>query len=66
MGHSVTMFALVLGMLVVTGCAVVVVGVVAVPARRDGKGLLTARGEGVVGRARERAQILGRRTAGTH
>ena len=48
------MVILVLAMLVVTGCAVAVVGVVAVPARRDGRDVLTAKGEEARRAARER------------
>ena len=66
LSHSYDMVILVLAMLVVTGCAVAVVGVVAVPARRDGRGLLTAKGEGVVVAARARATGLSRHTADTH
>ncbi|MGL5930555.1 MAG: hypothetical protein ACRCY8_16615 [Dermatophilaceae bacterium] len=43
------MLAVVLGMLLCLVLAVVVVAVVAVPARRSGRDLLTERGEAVVG-----------------
>ncbi|HET7474761.1 MAG TPA: hypothetical protein VFJ97_01905 [Dermatophilaceae bacterium] len=42
------MVAVVLGMLVCVGCAVWVVGLVAVPARREGRDVLTERGEQVL------------------
>jgi hypothetical protein len=60
------MFFLILAMLVATGLGVAVVAVVAVPARRDGRDLLTTKGEGVVDSARERVGGLSRRTADTH
>jgi hypothetical protein len=60
------MFSLVFSMLLATALAVVVVAVVAVPARRDGRGLLSAKGERAVDSARARAAAAGRRTAGTH
>lgn len=66
MGHSGLMFFLIFAMLVATGLGVAVVAVVAVPARRDGRDLLTAKGEGVVDSARERVGGLDRRTADTH
>ena len=49
-GHTGHMFALVFGMLVCLVGGMVVVGVVAAQARKDGRELLTARGEEVVGR----------------
>ncbi|HET7399259.1 MAG TPA: hypothetical protein VFJ94_12145 [Intrasporangium sp.] len=57
------MVFLVLAMLVATGLAVAVVGVVAVPARRNGRDVLTAKGEGVLEAARERVGGVGRSTA---
>jgi hypothetical protein len=48
------MFILVLGMLLSVVLAVTVVGVVAIPARREGRDLLTPKGEEVVSRVRER------------
>ena len=58
---------LVIAMLVATGLGVAIVGVVAVPAHRDGRDVLTAKGEGVARSARERARALGRGTrARTH
>lgn len=50
MGHNGHMFALVLGMLVCLVGGMVVMGFVVAQARRDGRDLLTARGEEVVGR----------------
>lgn len=60
------MLSLVFAMLLATVLAVAVVMVVAVPARRDGRGLLTDRGEKAVGSARARASAVVRRTADTH
>lgn len=60
------MVILVLAMLLVVGFAVAVVGLVAVPAHRDGRELLTAKGEGVLDAARDRVTTLGRHTADTH
>mgnify|MGYP001792334351 CR=1 FL=1 len=48
------MVILVVGMLVSLMLAVAVVGLVAIPARRQGRDLLTPRGEAVVSRVRER------------
>jgi len=48
------MFILVLGMLLSVALAVAVVGVVAIPARREGRDLLTPKGEEVVSRVREK------------
>ncbi|MDO5503605.1 MAG: hypothetical protein Q4G67_10570 [Actinomycetia bacterium] len=50
------MFALVLGMLICLALALAVVGLVAVPARRDGREVLTHRGEELVESVRERRQ----------
>ena len=50
------MVALILGMLVCVALALVVVALVAIPARREGRDLLTPRGEEVVAQARERTQ----------
>ncbi len=68
MSHSGPMFSLVLAMFLATALAVTVVAVVALPARRDGRGLLTAKGEAAIdsARARARARAAGRRTADTH
>ncbi|HET8601569.1 MAG TPA: hypothetical protein VFL99_14675 [Segeticoccus sp.] len=48
------MFTLVIGMLVCVVIAAVVVGVVAVPARREGREVLTPHGEEVVAHVRHR------------
>jgi hypothetical protein len=48
------MVALVLGMLLCVVLAVAVVGVVAIPARRQGRDLLTPKGEEVVSMVREK------------
>jgi hypothetical protein len=48
------MVILVVGMLLCLLLAVAVVGLVAIPARREGRDLLTPRGEEVVSRVRER------------
>jgi hypothetical protein len=52
--HHRPMFVLVLGMVMSVGLAVAVVCVVAVPARRDGRDVLTAKGEDVVSTVRDR------------
>ena len=44
------MFALVLAMLVILALGVAVVGLVALPARREGRDVLSSRGEDVVDR----------------
>ena len=56
------MVFLVISMLVVTVLGVAVVGVVAVPAHRDGRDLLTTKGERVTRSAQRRAHTLGRGT----
>ena len=48
------MVALIFGMLLSVVLAVAVVGLVAIPARREGRDLLTPKGEEVVSRVRER------------
>ena len=48
------MVALVLGMLLCVALAVAVVCVVAIPARRQGRDLLTPKGEEVVAKVREK------------
>ena len=48
------MFVLVVGMTVSVGLAVAVVCVVAVPARRQGRDMLTAKGEDMVSQVREK------------
>ncbi|KGN40453.1 hypothetical protein [Knoellia aerolata] len=50
------MVALIIGMLICVGLALVVVALVAVPARRDGRGILTPKGEEVVSALKERQQ----------
>lgn len=50
------MVALIIGMLICVGLALVVVALVAVPARRDGRGILTPKGEEVVIALKERQQ----------
>jgi hypothetical protein len=50
------MVALVLGMLICVGLAVAIVAIVAVPARRDGRDVLSPRGEEVVTALKERTE----------
>mgnify|MGYP006972342259 FL=1 len=50
------MTALILAMLLCLGLAVAVVGMVAVPARREGRDVLTDRGEAVVGALKDRTE----------
>lgn len=50
------MVALILGMLICVALALVVVALVAVPARRDGRGILTPQGEEVVSALKQRQQ----------
>ena len=50
------MVALILGMLVCVVLALAVVALVAIPARRDGRGVLTPKGEEVVIALKERQQ----------
>ena len=54
------MVSLVLGMLVCVGLALVVMALVAVPARRAGRDVLTERGEEVIGSLRDRQLVPGR------
>jgi hypothetical protein len=54
------MVAVVVGMLFCVGLGVAVMALVAVPARRQGRDVLTERGEEVVLSLRERADVLGR------
>lgn len=49
------MFALVFGMMICLAIAMVVVGLVALPARRDGREVLTSRGEELVGAVKDRS-----------
>ncbi|HHU11274.1 MAG TPA: hypothetical protein GXZ60_14875 [Intrasporangiaceae bacterium] len=50
------MFALVVGMMICLALALAVVGIVALPARREGREVLTHRGEELVGAVRDRRQ----------
>ena len=50
------MVALIIGMLVCVGLAVVVVAVVAIPARREGRELLTPQGEDIVALVKEKTE----------
>jgi hypothetical protein len=54
LGHDGYMFVLEIGMLLSVVLAVVVVCVVAVPARREGRGMLTPKGEDMVSMVREK------------
>ena len=54
LGHHGVMFVLGFGMLLSVGLAVAVVCLVAVPARREGRDLLTPKGEDLVSQVRER------------
>ena len=54
LGQDKGMFVLVLGMLVSVSLAVAVVGVVAVPARREGRDVLTPMGGDMVSLVREK------------
>ncbi|WP_035906271.1 hypothetical protein [Knoellia subterranea] len=55
------MVALIIGMLICVGLALVVVALVAVPARRDGRDLLTPKGEEVVSALKDRQQAARQR-----
>jgi len=50
------MVALIIGMLICVGLAVAVVAVVAIPARREGRDILTPQGEELMAIARERTE----------
>lgn len=50
------MVALIIGMLICVGLALAVVALVAIPARRDGRDILTPKGEEVVTALKERQQ----------
>lgn len=50
------MVALIIGMLICVGLALAVVALVAIPARRDGRDILTPKGEEVVSALKERQQ----------
>ena len=54
------MVSVVLGMLVCVFLALVVMALVAVPARREGREVLSERGEDIVGSIRERQLTLAR------
>jgi hypothetical protein len=54
------MVSLVLGMLTCVALALVVMALVAVPARRAGRDVLTERGEEVIGSIRDRQLLPGR------
>jgi hypothetical protein len=54
LGHHRLMFVLVLGMLLSVGLGVAILFLVAVPARRDGRDVLTPKGEDVVSLVREK------------
>ena len=56
LGHPWGMVALIIGMLICVGLALAVVALVAVPARRDGRSILTPKGEEVVIALKERQQ----------
>ena len=58
------MVSLVLGMLICVALALVVMALVAVPARRAGREVLSERGEEVLGSIRDR-QLLPGRSVGT-
>lgn len=53
-GHAGHMIVLVFGMLVSVVLAVAVVGLVAIPARREGRDLLTPKGEEVIALVRDK------------
>ncbi len=53
-GDDGAVVALIIGLLVCVGVAVLVVGLVAIPARREGRDVLTTRGEDLVASLRDR------------
>lgn len=55
-GHAREVIALIIGLLVCVAVAVVVVGLVAIPARREGRDVLTTRGEDLVASLRDRSE----------
>jgi hypothetical protein len=57
------MVSLVLGLLFCVSLALVVMALVAVPARRHGRGVFTERGEAVLGSIRDRQLLPGRPAA---
>ena len=50
------MVALIIGMLICVGLAVTVVAVVAIPARREGRGVLTPQGEELIAVVKEKTE----------
>ncbi|UTT67049.1 hypothetical protein NMQ01_04860 [Janibacter sp. CX7] len=58
------MTAMIVGLLICLALSVLVMGLVAVPARREGREILTARGERVVVKVRESADGAASRTSG--
>ena len=50
------MVPLIIGMLICVGLAVAVVAVVAIPARREGRGLLTPQGEELIAVVKEKTE----------
>ncbi len=60
LGETGVMVSVVLGMLFCVGLALAVMALVAVPARRAGRDVLTERGVEVVGSIRDRQITLGR------
>lgn len=58
------MTAMIVGLLGCLVLSIAVMGLVAVPARRDGREILTARGERVVVKVRESADTATHRTSG--
>lgn len=50
------MVALIIGMLICVGLAVAVVAVVAIPARREGRGLLTPQGEELIAVVKDKTE----------
>ena len=50
------MVPLIIGMLICVGLAVAVVAVVAIPARREGRGLLTPQGEEIIAVVKEKTE----------
>ena len=58
------MTAMIVGLLICLALSVLVMGLVAVPARREGREILTARGERVVVKVRESADGAATRTSG--
>lgn len=63
MGDNRAMTVVILGLLGCLLLSVIVMGIVAIPARREGRGVLTERGERVVVKVRERADSAASRTS---